>query len=181
MADRIFPISSDKTSWSDSVRVLWNVQQQESTSGLVRTLVEQDLPKYEYELIFPVLTGEEKDKLIGFYNLCKGGLLPFFIKPYNCHIEKQTLAKGTDGKYQLVKKSGDFVEAITKADNLLVYVNGTKKTGFTESDGKVAISTTGTVSASYDYYELVRFAEGLTITERYKNVYSCTVKVVTAR
>lgn len=181
MADRIFPIPTDRTAWNDELKVIWNVQQQESAAGLVRTLVEQDMPKYEYALSFPALTRDEKDRLLGFYNLCKGPLLPFFIKPYYCHIEKQTLAKGSDGKYQLVRKIGDFIEPVTKVDNLLVYVNNTKNTSFTQAGGKITLSTTGTVSATYDYYEKVRFAEGLSITERFKGVYSCSLKVVTSR
>lgn len=180
--DRIFPIDIGKTSWGDTETAKWNVQKQESASGLVRAIVEQDLPKYEYSLKFPVLTTEEKDILLGFWNTCKGSLLPFYIKRFNAHVENQTLAKLSDGKFQLVKVVGDTVEPIDKVANLTVFKNGTKVTNFTEDKGKISISANqGEVTATYDYYERVRFGSDLSVSEKFDNIWSCSIKVVTAR
>lgn len=182
MADRVFPISVGKTSWSDSVGVKWDVQLQESASGLVRSLVEQDLPKYEFALNFSTLTTEEKNDLLGFFNQCKGQLLPFYIKLYNSHIENQTLAKLNDGKFQLVKMVGNYVEPVTKVENLKVFKNGVETKSYTETDGKIAITANqNEITATYDYYDRVRFAGGLSVSERFDNVWTCSVKVVTAR
>ena len=182
MADRIFPISTGKTAWSDSVGVKWDVQIQESASGLVRSIVEQDLPKYEFTLKFPALTTEEKNTLLGFFNQCKGELLPFYIKPFNSHIENQTLAKLNDGTFQIVKAVGDYVEPIEKVENLKVFKNGVETTAYTETDGKITITANqGEITASYDYYERVRFGGGLSVSERFNNVWNCSIKVVTAR
>lgn len=182
MATRIFPISTGKASWSDNVQPIWNVQRQESASGLSRAIVEQDLPKYEYSINFPALTKAERDTLLGFFNACKGQLLPFYIKnEMDCHVEKQRLGQNIDGTYQLVKKYGDYVESVSKVDNLKVFINDTETTAFTENNGKIIMATSGVVSASYDFYEQVRFASNISFNEVFSNVWKCSIKVVTAR
>lgn len=181
MADRFFPIDTNKASWSDTIGIQWAIQKQESASGLIRAIVEQDLPKYEYALSFPMLSKAEAESIIGFFNICRGQLLPFYIKGYNAHVEKQELGKLPDGKYQLVKKHGDFVEPVERVENLEVFVNGSKVTNYTESGGKITLSTSGTVTASYDYFDKVRFGGNISLTEKFENVWSCSIKVVTAR
>ena len=182
MATRIFPISTGKASWGDTVTPTWTVQKQESAGGFVRAIVEHDLPKYEYTIKFPALTKSERDILLGFFNTCKGQLLPFFIKNYmDCHVEKQQLGMGTDGKYQLVKNNGGYVEPVYHADNIKVYVNGAETNQFSYADGKITVSASGTVTASYDYYEKVRFAGNVSFNETFIDVWNCSVKVVSAR
>lgn len=180
MADRVFPIPFDRSAYGDSIVQKWDVQIQESASGMFRALTEQDFPRYEYTLKFPHLTVEQKNDLIGFYALCKGQLLPFYIK-MDGHMEKQVLGRGSDGAYQLIKGFGEYVEPIHKADNLEVFSDGVVITNYTVVDGKLSTVANGTISASYDYYEYVRFGNELSVNQIFDNLYSVSVKLVTAR
>ena len=180
MVDRIFPISIGKSSWDGSIKQSWDVQLQESASGLFRGLVEQDLPSYEYDLKFPHLDEQEKNAILGFFAQCKGALMPFYIN-LGGHIDNQQLAKGTDGKYPFIKVYGSYVEPIGKVENVTVFVNGVKTTNYTIEGGKLSVAGTGTVTATYDYYEYVRFGKDLSVKQIFNNLYSVSLKVVTAR
>lgn len=180
--ERVFPISTGRSVWADTASVKWGVQLFESVGGMVRALVERDLPKYEWSIKFDNLDTAELNAIRGFYNLCKGPALPFFIKNVeHCKVEGQLLAPGADGKYQLVKLIDTYAEPVYKVDKLVVYVNGVRTTNYTEANGKLTISTAGTVTADYEYYERVRFNGDLSSTEKFHDLHSCTIKVVSAK
>ena len=182
MSARIFPLDTGLANWNDGFVAKWDVQQAESASGLTRAIVEQDLPKYEFSVKFNAIHGADIEAILGFYNLCKGQLLPFFIKlADHCSVKGQLLARGSDGKYQLVKSAGGYVEPVLHADKIKVYVNGTETSAYTYADGKLSLTASGEVTADYEYYERVRFGDQLSYTQIFANLYSCSIKVVTAR
>lgn len=179
---RVFPISTGRSTWSDTAGINWDVQLHESAGGMVRALVEQDLPKYEWSVKFDNLSTAELEAIMGFYNLCKGPALPFFIKHVeHCQAKDQRLQPGPDGKYQLLKVIGEYAEPVYKVDKLKVYVNGVATTSYTEANGKLTLAANGTVTADYEYYERVRFNGALSSTEKFHDTHSCTIKVVSAR
>lgn len=177
MNDRVFPIPYGRSEWGDSVTEKWDVELMESASGMFRGLVQQDLPKFEYTVKFPHLTKAEKDELIRFVSSCKGKLIPFFMN-LGGKMKNQVLHSAGNGFYQLVTNTGEIAY---KVENVKAYSDGAEIDGFTVSNGKLATASTGVISASYDYYEYVRFANEISITQKHDNLYSCTIKVVTAR
>ncbi len=180
---RVFPISTGRSVWSDTASIKWDVQLHESTGGLVRALVEKDVPKYEWAVKFDNLDTAELNAIRGFYNLCRGPALPFFIKHVeHCRVVGQRLSAGADGAYQCVKLLGDYAQAVYKVDNLTVYVNGAKITDYTEQDGRITVGANGgVVTADYEYYERVRFSGDFSSTEKFHDRHSCTIKVVSAK
>lgn len=181
MADLIFPISSGKSSWSGTQSQTWDVTQTETASGRRRAICGQLYPRYTLNVAFKLLTDADVAALTGFYAKCKGQLLPFWYRENSWHVEKQQLS-GNGGVYQCVIKNGDYVEPCYRVDDVQVYLNGYATRQFTVSNGAINVNAgTAVVTASYDYYQRVRFDNTLSVTQRYTDVNSVDIKLVTVR
>lgn len=178
----IFPLSAGKTAWNSTVTQSWSVAEQETASGRRRAICNQLHPKITFNIEFPVLNDEELDTLEGFYALRKGSLSPFYYKDgTDYHMENQVLQKGSDGLYKAVIKMGGYILPCTHVENLHVFVNGVETTSFTEADGSIRLNTSGTVTASYDYYWLVKFDDSITATKLFKNKNRVSLKLTSVR
>ncbi len=189
MSDYIlFPLDARKVEWTSEMAQGWDITEQTAASGKRRAITSQTLPSWQFSISFPALSAEEKDKLLAFYSRVKGSLIPFFYKDAeNYHCEGVTLARNTDGSYQLVVNMHGQQEPAYYADNLTVYVNGEaySTANYTLDRGAVVFDTapasTAKVTATYDYYWKVVFAKStLTINQRFENLFECslTLKVV---
>ncbi len=166
----------------------WDITEQEAASGKRRAITSQTLPAWQFSISFPALSAYEKDDLLAFYSRVKGSLIPFFYKDAeNYHCEGVTLAKNTDGSYQLAVNMHGQQEPAYYADNMTVYVDGTAQAAgaYSLDNGaivfKTAPASTAKVTATYDYYWKVVFGKSkLTIKQKFNNLFECslTLKVV---
>lgn len=180
--DLYFPLNDKGISWETTIQQTWEVVEQKSASGRRRTLCQQTLPGWRINVSYPMITKTERDALLGFYAQCRGKFQSFFFSdPEQCHMEKQLLTKGADGKYQLISSYGGYVEPVEKVKDLKVFVDGTEVTSFTESAGKISLNTSGTVTASYDYYWKVCFGNNLSIVQKFADYYSVALSLEVVR
>lgn len=185
----LFPINPKRVKWSSEVTQSWTVNEQTSASGKRRAMSYQTLPAWQFNLEFPALTAEERDKLFAFYSRCKGSLLPFFYKDAESYkADKLRLAQNTDGSFQLVAYMHGQQEPIEYADNLTVYVDDTEQDAstYTLDNGAIVFSSvpasTSTVTASYEYYWKVCFSESkITLKQIFKDIFSASVKLKVVR
>ena len=182
MANLFFPIDTALVSWNTKATQAWDVIEEKAASGRRRTLCQQKLPGWVFNIKFPRLTDEEQAKLLGFYTQCKGKFRSFLYKDYTyCLVKGQQLGKSADGKYQCVIPFGDSVEPAEYVDNVTVYINGVKTNAFTVEDGKIAVSTNGVVTADYEYYWRVCFEEKISIINIFQDVYSASLSLRVVR
>lgn len=185
MSKRIFPLSSGQTAWESSITQTWEVTEKLSASGRRRAISNQLYPNYTFEADFGTLTDAEVATLLGFYATCKGSLLPFWYKDFDARVEMQEIPKNTAGAYQCFIKTGNYVEACYKVDNLRVYVDSVETLEFSEANGlitlKEGIEAKHNVCATYEYYRYVKFADDLSITQLAPNINSASLKLQTVR
>lgn len=183
MADRLFPLTSDKTAWNSVITETWSVTEQTSASGRRRAVCNQLYPQYSFDVTFPALTDAEIDLLMGFYAQCKGSLLPFYYKDaVNYRVESQQLSQNASGAYNCVIKKGNYVEPCSKVDNLTVFKDGVKTTAYTETNGVINIEAGNSViTASYNYYWYVKFSGELSVVQMVPNVNKVSLKLLTVR
>lgn len=179
MSNLVFPISTGKSSWKSKIGQEWTVEEEKTASGRRRTLINQDLSALTFDLNFPALDREQRDKLVGFYARMRGSWDSFWYKDFSHHSAvEQVLAKGADGKYQCLIVTDNYVEPAYKVENLKVYVGGVQTTNFTEQNGLITVAAgTSEVKATYDYYYKVAFNGALSITELITGRYSAAVKL----
>lgn len=170
-----FPLNEKNVSWDTTFSQQWDVTEQKTASGRRRTLCQQVLPAYTIGITYPMLTKAEKDTLLGFYAQCKGRWQSFWYKDAESRLEGVTLEKGADNKYQCLIAYNGFTEPAEKVSNVKVYVNGIETKNFTESNGKIDVSGSGTVTADYDYYWKVCFNGSLSITQKFEDLYSVSL------
>lgn len=182
----IFPLEMGSEAWNSGITQEWDVAEAKAASGRRRTLVTQTLPGLAFDVKYNALTKAQRDSLVGFYAQMKGGFNSFWWMDYSHHhADRQTLTAGTDSKYQCLIVDGNFAENAEKVANLNVFINGTETTNFTESGGKITIAAVvpsgAVVTATYDYYYKVAFADKLTIKEKFIGIYEVSVKLKVVR
>ena len=109
-----------------------------------------------------------------------------WLDPEDNRAEGQVLAEVISGKYQAVIKMGEYVEPAEYIENVAVYVGGVKQDAskYTVADGYITLKTptSEVVKADYTYYWRVMLADdGLSITKKFLNVNTATIKMVVAR
>lgn len=184
MAELFFPIDSGRVSWNTSVSQTWNIEEQKSASGRRRTLCQQQLPGWKFKLTFPDLTRLERDDLLAFYSKCKGKHKSFLYNDFtDGHIERQRLNKGEGNKYQCFAFIGSYVEAVEYVDNVRVYLDGKETKNFTVSKGAIEIPDVQgkEVAADYDYYWRVCFVNDITVTQKFRDIFSASLTLEVVR
>ena len=150
----------------------WEVTEEKTGSGRIRTLTNQLYPAWTIETKLTYLTDAERRALMGFIASVKGGYEPFlWHDPEDNHESKAPLAHISGNKYQAVIRWGTYVEPCAYIENPVVYVDGVKQDSstYTVSDGiitfKNAPASTAVITADYDYWWKVRFADSKFSTE----------------
>ena len=186
MVMRKFP-ELRRFSWSSTWAEKWNTTIQKSASGRVRTLTNQLYPAWTITASYPALTDAQADELLGFAALVKGSFEAFlWLDPEHNAEAGVPLVQVTDNKYQCVVRIGGFVEPAEYVEGVTIYVDGKKlkESDYTVADGIVTFkqAPAGTVTADYTYYWKVIFAEdGLTISKKFQNINTCSLKLEVAR
>lgn len=184
MANYFFPLDPGKVSWKTQYSQSWDVAEVKSASGRRRALVSQLYPDRKIHISFPAINKQEVDTLIGFYEARKGAWQPFFYKDYTDYrVERQTLVRGSDGRYQCVVAHGGAVSPAEYVDNVKVYANGNElnKNAFTVSGGKISTTAQGTITASYDYYYKVVFEKSISVGQLFDDVYAVSLTLSEVR
>lgn len=183
MANIFYPLEAGREAWGSKITPTWNVTEQKTASGRRRAMIEQVYPSWKISLDYRALSDEEAQTLQGFFCLRKGSFEPFLFKSFEYHkAEKQRLGTNADGSYQCVANIGGYVEPVQYVENVTVYVNGTKTTNFTVTNGRIVLSGAGgTLTADYDYYLKVHFAGDLTISHILDNVNNVSVTLESVR
>lgn len=174
-------------SWNSTKQEKWSTEVQKSASGRVRTMTSQLYPAWTITASYPAITDAEAAELLGFVALLKGSFEPFlWLDPEDNRAIGQTLAEVASGKYQAVIKMGEYVEPAEYIEDVAVYVGGVKQDAskYTVADGYITLKTptSEVVKADYTYYWRVMLADdGLSITKKFLNVNTATIKMVVAR
>ena len=177
-----FPISAGKSAWNSVFSMQWETVEQTTASGLRRAISNQKYPRCAFDMTFNLLTSSQTDELLGFYVRCHGNLLPFLYKDsVHYHVDRQELTKGSDGLYQCVIVHGGYLMPAPYVDNVHVFIDGVETQSYTVNDGKLAVSGSGIVTASYDYYWKVVFADGISVSQLFKNADRVALKLQTVR
>lgn len=185
----LFPLNARRVKWSTEVAESWEITEQESASGKRRAITSQTLPAWKFTLSFPALSKEEANTILAFYSRVKGSLIPFYYKDAEYyHCDNMTLAQNTDGSYQLTANLKTIQEPCYYADNLTVYVDGVAQSiaDYTLDRGAVVFNTApasgAKVTATYDYYWKVVFSKStLTVKQKFKNLFECSVSLKVVR
>ncbi|WP_295237481.1 DUF2460 domain-containing protein [Veillonella sp.] len=174
--------------WKSTKAQKWNTVVKTSGAGKVRTLTTWQRPQYTITTAFAYLTPAQYKTLMGFFASIKGGHQPFlWLDPEDYEEKGIRLGVGSDGKWQAMRKMGDYLEPVEYIENLVLYADG-QKVGSVKVD-KGLITTTATISptaiitADYTYYWKVRLSgDEFTAELQYKNIYkSKSMKLVTVR
>lgn len=174
--------------YESSKSVKWDTAVQTAGSGRIKTLTNRFYPQWTIESKFVGLADDERRKLMGFVNQCKGSYTPFlWLDPEDYHVGSIELPTVSTGVYQCVMVFGSFVQPAQYVENVTVYVDGVLQdaSGYTVSDGRIKFDTapasTSVVTASYDYYFKVMFSDdGIEVEQTYNNFNNTSsVKMVT--
>lgn len=177
MAVTIFPTDL-KLDYDSTKAQSWTVTVKTHGSGSVRSQTNQLYPTWTVKTKVNYLTDAEARTLQGFIALTKGGTEPFFwLDPEDHEETGTTLPMVSSGLYQLVMTQGSYVEPVDYADNITVYVDGTKQSAsdytLTSSGGikfTTAPALTAKVTADYRYYFHMYIPAGkISVSHEYDN------------
>lgn len=181
----IFPLDPNKVAWTTSISQKWEVAEQKTASGRRRTLCQQTLPGWTINVTFPMITRAERDILLGFYAQCKGKWQSFwFMDAEHNHAEKVELVSPTgDNHFQLMANVSGFYEPVEKVTNLHVFLNNEEipDSQYILRGGELIVTSNREKRASYDYYWKVCFADTLTISQKFEDYYSVSLKLEVVR
>ena len=176
----IFPLDASKISWSTKLKTKWDVTSFKSVGQMRKALVQQDRPSWTFDISFPMLDKHQIDTLLGFHAKCKGSWHPFWYKDYERYAVLGKELELVDGSYQATIPFGEYEEPAQLIDHVVMWVNGVKSNNFTVDGGRITTTATGDVKFDYEYYYKVVFADTLTISQKFYDMYSIglTLEVV---
>lgn len=175
--------------WRSTKEQKWNTVVKTAGSGKVRTLTTWRRPQYTIDIQFASLNPKEYRALHGFVSSIRGSHEPFlWLDHEDCEEKGIMLGKGNTRTFQAVRNMGGFLEPVAHIEKVTLYVNGTKTTKFTVSDGVITyngpnLNPSDTITADYVYYWKVRLAnDGITTEATFKNFFkSKSIKLVTVQ
>ena len=177
MTDYIFPLDASKISWGTKLKPKWSVTSYRSVGQVRKALVQQSCPLWTFDIEFPMLDKREADKLLGFHALCKGSWHPFWYKDYERYAVLGKTLELVDGSYQAVIPFGDYEEPASKIDHVVMWVNGVKSNQFTVDGGRITTTATGEIKFDYEYYYKVVFADSLTVSQKFYDLYKVSLQL----
>lgn len=155
-----------RLAWDSEKQMSFNTQVQRSGAGRTRTMTNLHYPDWTITTKINYLTDEQARQLFGFVAMVKGAYEPFLWKdPEDCHVDKVQLPLISIGLYQCVMKMGEYVEPTAQVEKATVYVSGVQQTPdkYTIEGGTIRFKqvpvSSAIVTATYDYYWLVRFKD----------------------
>ena len=205
MSGSIFPLDPGKIAWSSKIKPKWETTKYVSAGQGRKTLTHQEYPTWQFDVSFPALTEQEMNALLAFHMTCKGAWNPFYYKDFERHDANVTLKDGETYYYranglQLIIPIavGDYVfgEPCYMADNVRVYRDGVEDTEnfevvadetgalivyLTDVETDEGVLQNTVITATYEYYYKVAFADSITINQKFKNLYSVSLTLETVK
>ena len=173
----IFPLDASRISWGTKLKPKWDVTSFRSAGQMRKALVLQDSPQWTFNIDFPVLDKYQVDTLIGFHAKCKGSWHPFWYKDYERYAVLGKELELVDGSYQAVIPFGEYEEPAQLIDHVVMWVDGVKSNDFTVDGGQITTTATGDIKFDYEYYYKVVFADTLTISQKFYDMYSVSLSL----
>ncbi len=178
MTDYIFPLDASKISWNTKLKSKWDVTSFRSVGQVRKALVQQSCPLWTFDIEFPVLDKHEVDRLLAFHALCKGSWHPFWYKDYERYAVLGKELELVDGSYQAVIPFGDYEEAASKIDHVVMWVDGVRSDDFTVDGGQIMVTASGTsIKFDYEYYYKVVFADTITVSQQFYDMYKVSLQL----
>lgn len=177
MTDYIFPLDASKISWNTKLKPKWDVTSFRSVGQVRKALVQQSCPLWTFDIDFPMLNKGEVDKLLAFHAMCKGSWHPFWYKDYERYAVLGKTLELVDGSYQAVIPFGDYEEPASKIDHVVMWVNGVRSNSFTVDGGRIMTTATGDIKFDYEYYYKVVFADSLTVSQKFYDLYKVSLQL----
>lgn len=173
----IFPLDASRISWGTKLKPKWDVTSFRSAGQMRKALVLQDNPQWTFNIDFPMLDKYQVDTLIGFHAKCKGSWHPFWYKDYERYAVLGKELELVDGSYQAVIPFGEYEEPAQLIDHVVMWVDGVKSNDFTVDGGQITTTATGDIKFDYEYYYKVVFADTLTISQKFYDMYSVSLSL----
>lgn len=173
----VFPLDASKVSWGTKLKPKWDVTSFRSAGQMRKALVLQDSPQWTFNIDFPLLDKYQVDTLIGFHAKCKGSWHPFWYKDYERYAVLGKELELVDGSYQAVIPFGEYEEPAQLIDHVVMWVDGVKSNDFTVDGGQIITTATGDIKFDYEYYYKVVFADTLTISQKFYDMYSVSLSL----
>jgi hypothetical protein len=173
----VFPLDASMVSWGTKLKPKWDVTSFRSAGQMRKALVLQDSPQWTFNIDFPMLDKYQVDTLIGFHAKCKGSWHPFWYKDYERYAVLGKELELVDGSYQAVIPFGEYEEPAQLIDHVVVWVDGVKSNDFTVDGGQITTTATGDIKFDYEYYYKVVFADTLTISQKFYDMYSVSLSL----
>lgn len=186
----IFPFNQGnkvgREGWGQQYSIKWESKTVKTLNGIRKQCSHQLYPEIEFKLKFKGLNSTEFRTLMGFYNHCKGDLLPFLYLDYGLQAQSDlTLPYDASGKRYLRIEIGDNAFPCAYAKNIKYRINGgtVRTISASQTDDNLAwielsASSSSTVEASYDAYFKV-YCKSMTFKEDSKHYYNVDVTLVT--
>lgn len=173
----IFPLDASRISWGTKLKPTWDVTTYRSASQTRKALVQQSHPQWTFDIDFPALNKHQTDTLLGFHAKCKGSWHPFWYKDYERYAVLGKALELVDGSYQATIPFGEYEEPAHLIDHVVMWVNGVKSNNFTVDGGQITTTATGDVKFDYEYYYKVVFADSITISQKFFDIYGVSLSL----
>ena len=173
----VFPLDASKVSWGTKLKPKWDVTSFRSAGQMRKALVLQDSPQWTFNIDFPMLDKYQVDTLIGFHAKCKGSWHPFWYKDYERYAVLGKELELVDESYQAVIPFREYEEPAQLIDHVVMWVDGAKSNDFTVDGGQITTTATGDIKFDYEYYYKVVFADTLTISQKFYDMYSVSLSL----
>ncbi len=178
MTDYIFPLDASKILWNTKLKSKWDVTSYRSAGQVRKALVQQSCPLWTFNIDFPMLNKAEVDTLLAFHATCRGSWHPFWYKDYERYAVLGKELELVNGIYQAVIPFGDYEEAATKIDHVVMWVDGVKSDDFTVDGGQITVTASGTsIKFDYEYYYKVVFADTITVSQQFYDMYKVSLQL----
>lgn len=179
MTTLIFPLDASKITWSTKMKAKWDVTSYRSVGQMRKSLVQQNHPLWTFDIDFPVLNKSEVDTLLAFHAQCKGSWQPFYYKDFERYaVLGKTLQQDANNKYQAVIPFASYEEPASKIDHVVMWVDGKKSDLFSVENGLITVTATGTdIKFDYEYYYKVIFADTISVTQKFYDMYKVSLQL----
>lgn len=177
-----FPLDASKISWSSKLKAKWDVTSFRSAGQMRKALVHQDRPLWTFQMDFPQMSKDDVDKLLAFHAARRGSWQPFFYKDFERYsVIGKILDQDANMKYVAMIPVGGYEEPAPYIDNVQMWVDGQRSNNFTTEGGLISATVEGEeVKFDYEYYFKVVFADSISVTQIFYDLYNVnlTLEVV---
>jgi len=142
----------------------------EYNTGVEQRIKRHNEVKFKFKIQHDHITQVEMEEIANFFITCRGAYSPFWFKDLSLSITSNQIGTGTNSAtaFQLIRSFGDYEKNVIKVDSSMftVWLDDVLQsapTDFTLNNSGVvtfasAPSSGAVITATHDFYFLVRFA-----------------------